>query len=526
MERVMKCIKALFISAILVIALTTCSNPFDFVAAVTDEVMVAKDMYLEVTEVTPVKNTAAFNPEAPILIEFDRAIDLASVTPSSVVISPEENWPEPTFDTGTNTLKIMPYSLEGDAPYTITINSGVKGIDGSVVRTPYVWNFTTDNLPTGGLVIKDRFTLSATYKTTYTNERYVDLAIEANGVVNEMRYSQTSFLKDNGTLAWKPVDDLVEDYELELGSDGERTVYIQFRKYSISPPIDLRTEVKSDSIILDTTAPVVTTFGTVPSDLGNSGWTSNAVINETGSGIASYAWTKPSGTGTVTFTPDNTLNTFISPTVEGTLYVRLRVYDEAENTGYLTTGLINIDMTPPSAPIVTGPANPTTDITPNFTWTAGEGGPYNYRLTSGSWTETTSTSASPSINDRYGTNTLYVQQRDAAGNWSSSGSASTFVYPFFLEPAHGATGVSLMPTLQWAEGVNSRYTYDVYFGYNGKLEKLELRFPTQITYTFETKLATGRVYQWFYIRYYRGELDSYYPYGAIKEEYFTFRAGS
>ena len=58
------------------ITLSTCVNPFNWLAEVSDEVMLAKDMYLQVNEVTPAKNTMAFNPEAPILIEFDWGIDL------------------------------------------------------------------------------------------------------------------------------------------------------------------------------------------------------------------------------------------------------------------------------------------------------------------------------------------------------------------------------------------------------------------------------------------------------------------
>ncbi|OHD75216.1 MAG: hypothetical protein A2177_15875 [Spirochaetes bacterium RBG_13_68_11] len=479
MERMMKFIKALVLAVILVVALSTCMNPFDFVAAVTDEVMVAKDMYLEVTEVTPVKNTAAFNPETPILIEFDRAIDLASVTSSSVVISPAENWPEPTFDTGTNTLMIKPYSLEGGAPYTITINSGVKGIDGSVVRTPYIWNFSTDNLPTGGLVIKDRLTLSATYSTIYTNERYVDLAIEANGVVNQMRYSQTSFLKANDTLIWETVDDLKEDYELELGSDGERTVYIQFRKYSISPAIDLRTEVKSDTIILDTAAPVVT-LNNPPTYFNGEpgGWTSDISITEAGSGVASHAWSRYSGTD-VNFSTTNQLNTTVTCSIEGSTRIRLAVKDTAENTGFYTSPAIPIDLTDPTAPSVTGTASPGT-ILPSYSWTPGGGGNGTYRrnLDGGAWTEPATTPYS-SASMTFGLHTFYVQERDDAGNWSSSGSYQYFYYPTYLRPEQASTGVSRQPLFVFGEGEVPKYTTcQIYGGTDSR--KLELWTPEAV----------------------------------------------
>ncbi len=43
MERMMKCIKAILVTGILVVALSTCVNPFNWLAEVSDEVMLAKD---------------------------------------------------------------------------------------------------------------------------------------------------------------------------------------------------------------------------------------------------------------------------------------------------------------------------------------------------------------------------------------------------------------------------------------------------------------------------------------------------
>jgi uncharacterized delta-60 repeat protein len=89
---------------------------------------------------------------------------------------------------------------------------------------------------------------------------------------------------------------------------------------------------------------------------------------------------------------------------------------------------ITYDTTPPNAPTVTG-TTPTSNTTPTWTWTSGGGGgngTYRYKLNSTDLTtgatQTTSTSFTSGTALSEATHTLYVQERDAAGNWSTSGS--------------------------------------------------------------------------------------------------------
>ena len=96
------------------------------------------------------------------------------------------------------------------------------------------------------------------------------------------------------------------------------------------------------------------------------------------------------------------------------------------------TGFTTGDETPPTAPIVSG-TTPTNDRTPTWNWSSGGGGNGTYRyelddsdLTSGA-TQTTDTSYTPGSNISTGTRVLYVQERDAAGNWSSSGSRAIVI---------------------------------------------------------------------------------------------------
>jgi len=93
---------------------------------------------------------------------------------------------------------------------------------------------------------------------------------------------------------------------------------------------------------------------------------------------------------------------------------------------------ITLDTTPPETPAVTVPASSATRK-PTWTWSSdGNGnGTFRYRLDSSSFTdggtETTDMSFTPGSDLSDGSHTLYVQERDDAGNWSTTGSATTTI---------------------------------------------------------------------------------------------------
>jgi len=85
-----------------------------------------------------------------------------------------------------------------------------------------------------------------------------------------------------------------------------------------------------------------------------------------------------------------------------------------------------LDQTPPAAPTVNG-TTPSFTATPAWSWVSGGGGNGSFRykldnsdLTTGA-TATTALSYTPATALADGFHTLYVQERDAAGNWSASG---------------------------------------------------------------------------------------------------------
>jgi len=117
-----------------------------------------------------------------------------------------------------------------------------------------------------------------------------------------------------------------------------------------------------------------------------------------------------------------TINADFTPCAEGSTDLT------AESDGSTSDAVTGIyDKTPPNAPTVSG-TTPTNDTTPTWSWSSGGGGTGTFRyklddsnLSSGA-TQTSSTSYTPGSALSESSHTLYIQERDGAGNWSSSGS--------------------------------------------------------------------------------------------------------
>jgi hypothetical protein len=88
----------------------------------------------------------------------------------------------------------------------------------------------------------------------------------------------------------------------------------------------------------------------------------------------------------------------------------------------------------PPPPVVSQSGSPTDDCTPTWSWTSGGGtgsGSYRYKLDStdlsSGATSTTARTFTPPLPLANGVHVLYVQEKSAGGQWSSSGSASVDV---------------------------------------------------------------------------------------------------
>lgn len=149
-------------------------------------------------------------------------------------------------------------------------------------------------------------------------------------------------------------------------------------------------------------------------------------VDAGGSGCATtYYCTGAACTPTTVYSSPITINT--------TTTLRFYSVDVAGNAeSVIKSANITIDTIPPSQPNVSGPAA-TADTTPTWTWTQGGGdgiGTFRLKLDDpnpvGGWQTTMNMLYTPPALAG-GSHTIYVQERDAAGNWSATGTATTFI---------------------------------------------------------------------------------------------------
>ncbi|HLP43364.1 MAG TPA: hypothetical protein VK465_17805, partial [Fibrobacteria bacterium] len=159
---------------------------------------------------------------------------------------------------------------------------------------------------------------------------------------------------------------------------------------------------------------------------------------------------------------------------EGIHVLYVQQQDSAGNWSTEGSAEVRIDLTAPTAPTVTGPASPTNDDTPTWTWTAGTGGSgaFRYRLddtTMAGGTETSQLTFTPSTLTS-GSHALHVQERDSAGNWSPRGSYSVVIDrtppspPTMNVSSPRSPLNSLRPTWSWTSGGGGNGTFQVKVG--------------------------------------------------------------
>jgi photosystem II stability/assembly factor-like uncharacterized protein len=219
------------------------------------------------------------------------------------------------------------------------------------------------------------------------------------------------------------------------------------------------------TVVIDLTSPnAPIASGPTPTNSPKPTWT--WTTGGGGNGTYRYRLDDPdlstgaTSTTSLTFTPTEDL-------AAGSHTLCVQERDTVGNWSASGCATVVIDLTPPGAPIASGPT-PTNNPKPTWTWTAGGGGngTYRYRLDdpdlSTGATVTTSLAFTPTTDLGAGSHTLCVQERDAAGNWSVSGCASLVIG---LTPP-GAPIISgppltnnPKPTWTWTAGGGGNGTY-------------------------------------------------------------------
>lgn len=126
---------------------------------------------------------------------------------------------------------------------------------------------------------------------------------------------------------------------------------------------------------------------------------------------------------------------------------------------------VHYDTVAPAKPIVTGPNSAIAHLRPTWNWETGGGGngTFRYRLDNANLATGTTliqdTTFTPASNLTGGLHTLYVQERDAAGNWSPTGSSAVFIditppNAPLIDAKPVSPVASLRPVLKWSTGGN------------------------------------------------------------------------
>jgi hypothetical protein len=166
----------------------------------------------------------------------------------------------------------------------------------------------------------------------------------------------------------------------------------------------------------------------------------------------------------------------------------------------VATSVFTYDITPPNAPAVTG-TTPTANTTPTWSWSSGGNGgngTYRYKLNdanlSSGATETASTTFTPGSALPEATYMLYVQERDAAGNWSASGSFAIQVVtppaaPTLSTPTRYVTSLGL----SWAS-VAGATSYNLYWSTTAGVTTSSTKISGVVSIHMHTSLTGGTTY--------------------------------
>jgi hypothetical protein len=272
--------------------------------------------------------------------------------------------------------------------------------------------------PAGSLIIGGTTPPGPAYTTLPTVSLNL-VGTDSGSGVEKMRFS-------NDGVTWSPSDwaaapafsPSVPSWLLSAG-DGPKTVFAQFRD-----AVGLvSTLAITDEIILDTTRPTQPqVFGSTPTSNTSPTWSWVSGGSADSAEVYRYQLNGTLGTWTETTALNYTYSG--PPLVDGAqvlLFVEER--DNAGNWSFSTLSIVEIDLTSPAAPQVSG-VSPTNTPFPSWTWSSGGGsGVYRIGFTDGAWFDigTTDTSYNRPTPVAEGSYTLYVQERDSAANWSPSG---------------------------------------------------------------------------------------------------------
>jgi len=227
------------------------------------------------------------------------------------------------LDFGTPALEDTTVSATQDGTYTVrltvTDNAGNSAYDDFTL----VWDTVAPSVDVGGSVS--------------TSSQFSKDAVTSDTGGSGMASWQWSKASGSGTISFGTPT--LEDTTISAGTDDTYLIRLTVTDNAGNSAHD------DFTLIWDTTAPLVDAGNPTAE---NSQFTRVGSATDTGgSGVASYSWSKASGTGTIVFGSPSSATTTISSSAQGTFTIRLTATDNVGNTAY-DEFILTWDITPPS----------------------------------------------------------------------------------------------------------------------------------------------------------------------------------
>ncbi len=365
-------------------------------------------------------------------------------------------------------------------------------IDGGIV-------FDTANPSAGAWTINGNalYSLASTVGLTTTVS-----PSDATSGVYQMRFS-------NNNSSWSPWETNASSKTWDITSatyggnanQGSKTVFVQIRDKAgnISSSV-------SDSISYDSVIPNVGTWRIN----GDAAFSSSAIValaptvnpTDATSGISQMRFSNNNTNWSAweayatSKSWDMTSSTFGGNTAQGSKTVYVQVKDGAGNVSVSASDAITYDTLSPNAPTISGISVPTYNnrtVATSVTWTwasGGNGGNGTYRYAFNGTPSGEGGTATSATRTTDGLWTLYVQERDVAGNWSPSGTRTIRMTPII--PYNGETNIpttiSSSNRMEWRESTLA-LEYRIRFKYQ-ITTKLWSSWSSYI-YTTDTSITSG-----------------------------------
>ncbi len=211
-----------------------------------------------VSSTSPASNSTGVGASSAVSATFSEDMDSSTITTSTFTLSSSSGSSvSGTVSYSNKTATFTPSSnLSYATTYTATITTGVKDISGNAMSSSYSWSLTTGSAPD---TTAPSGSVSINSGASYTNSTAVTLTLTATDNVGVVGYylSTSSSTPVASASGWNSVTSATSytgsvSYSLTSG-DEQKTVYVWYKDAAGNV-----SSQASDSITLDTTAPIVT----------------------------------------------------------------------------------------------------------------------------------------------------------------------------------------------------------------------------------------------------------------------------